>query len=154
MVDLADALRVVAVVLEVLGQGDDVRVDGAEVGVVPVDPDGIGAEPGHDRSAGRAAERLLAVGAVEADTRGGQAVDVGAEDMAGAVAPEVRPQVIDGDEKDVGALCGRRHRHEQRENKGRDPLHRCGQHSPPGPRVAPAGVVGSAYRLSRVGSGW
>ena len=86
VVELADAHAVVAVVFEVLGKGRNVGVEVAEVDVVALDADGIGAQSGHEAGAGGVAEGLLAVGAIEENAGGGEGVDIGGVNVRGAVA--------------------------------------------------------------------
>ena len=65
MEDLAHALAVIAVVLEILRDGHGVRQGGAEMRLEIPDPGGVRTTAGHQRGARRAAHGLLAVSPVE-----------------------------------------------------------------------------------------
>ena len=90
---------------QVLGQGDDVGIGVAEISVVFDDVDRIGASTGHEARARRTANRLLAVGAAKLQTVIRECIEVGCHRQVGTVAADFRPQIIDGDEEDVGFRC-------------------------------------------------
>lgn len=103
--DFAKRLGAVAVVFEVLREGDGVGLGLAKVGRQVVYAERLGTEAGEERIAGRGADRLIAIGGVEADALGGEAVDVRGDRVWIAVAGNVRLQVVDADEEDIRA-CG------------------------------------------------
>jgi hypothetical protein len=63
-------------------------------------------EPSHNRKTGSSADGLLDVGAVETSATPGELIEVRSLDL-GSVGAELRSQIIDSDEKNVGALPGR-----------------------------------------------
>ena len=71
-----------------LGKSDDVGDLVSEMAIKIVDFDLIGPESGHDGGAARIAERELVVGAVEADSLGGETIDVGSFDNEISVTTE------------------------------------------------------------------
>ena len=97
----------VAVGLEVLRQGDHLGQRGAEMGVEVPHPRRIRPPPGQQRTAGRAAHRLLAIGVLEHDAARREAVNIGGFDHLIAITTHFRAQVVHRDEQDVGAgRCG------------------------------------------------
>jgi len=101
VIDLAEALGVVAIVLEVLGQGDNVGQNPAEVGLEVVDAGGLGTQTGEQGGAGRAAHGLLAVGTGKPGALRSQAVDVGGLHLGATVAAQLGAHVVGGDEEHV-----------------------------------------------------
>ncbi len=99
--DLADAARVVAVLLEQLRQGHDVRVGLAEVGRQVGHAEGVGTQAGQQRGPRGVAEGLLGVGPVEPQPLPGESIDAGGPDDRVAVRAELDPKVVHGDEEDV-----------------------------------------------------
>jgi hypothetical protein len=99
--DLAVAARLVAVVLEVLGQRDHVGVAVADELGQGEHAERLRPTPRQERRPRRIAERELAVGAFEAGRRGREGVDAGRLHGGVAVAAEHRPQVVDRDEQHV-----------------------------------------------------
>ncbi len=112
MLDLAQRGGVVAIRAEMLRQRHAIRLRIAEVRVEVPDLRRVGAQAGQNGRARRTAHRLGAVSAVENDAASREAVDVRRLRMLHAIAANVRPQVIDGDEEDVQRL--RRESGEQR----------------------------------------
>ena len=108
--DLADALRVIAAVLEQLRQGHGIGFVNPKVrGQIP-HSERVGSHAGEQRSTRGIAHGLLAVGAVENGATRGEAVDVRRLHLSAAVAAEFDAQVIDGNEENVRGL----------RNQGRD----------------------------------
>ncbi len=70
--------------------------------VVAGDAAGIRTQPRHQAGAGRIADSLLAVGTLKTNPGFGQCIDMWTDNVIGSVAPQFRPQVIHGDEQDVG----------------------------------------------------
>ncbi len=90
-----------------LGQGDRVGSADAEIRGEIVDAERAGAQAGHEGVARGRAYGLVAIGALHDDATRGEAVDMGRARERIAEAAEVRLQVIDADEQDVGARGGR-----------------------------------------------
>ena len=82
--DLAHALSEVAVVFEVLRDRDGVGERFAEMSFQIPDASGVGSASGQKRGAGRAANSLLTVGAIEGGSAGCDAVEVGGLEEVGA----------------------------------------------------------------------
>ena len=112
VVELTDAGDRVAVVLEQLRHRDHVRDHLAEFLGVVVDAGRVRAQAREEGGAARVAERVLAVGAVEADTFAGEGVDVRRQRLA-TVSPHAGTAVIGDEQQDV--LTGRREGGEARE---------------------------------------
>jgi hypothetical protein len=108
VVDLANPLDKVAVVLEVLTQRHDLGEGCAKMGVEVVDAGGVGPGPGEDAGAGRGADRLLAVRPEKCDPRPGEAIEVGAVHVLGPIGTKLGAEVIDGDEQHIGPVPGTR----------------------------------------------
>ncbi len=94
-----------------LRQRDHVGNDAAEVRLQIVDLGRIGAQAREKARAGWRADGLLAVGAVELHAASGEFVEIRTLDVAGAVAAQLRPQIVDGDEQDVELLLLRCRQH-------------------------------------------
>jgi len=101
VVKLPHARGEIAVVLEELRQRDYVREDLADRSGVVVNAGGVGAKTAQERRAAGIAERILAVGAVEADAARGEAVNVWRFDERMVVAAEGGVEVVNGDEENV-----------------------------------------------------
>ena len=106
----------IAVVLEVLGEAgafpEALAMEGVAIGVVA---GGIGPQSEHQGHPRRTALGSLAVGAAEGGPPGGQPVDAGSLNGLLAVAAQQRPQIVGGDEQDVGAVLGRGGRRKRRQ---------------------------------------
>ena len=108
MENLAGAQRDVSVFPEQLGQRHPIRVGGAEVCAVAEHAGGRRIPPGQQRRPRGIAEWVLAIVAVEADTRPGQRVDIGRDRAEAAlVTAKFDPHVVGHDKKDVGPAGGR-----------------------------------------------
>ena len=106
VVNLVQRRRVIAVRLEVLRQRGAVRLRDAEVRRQIPHARGVGAKARHDRRARRAAHGLRDVGAVEDRAARGDPVNVRRFRDLVPITAQVRPQVIHGDEEDVGFAGG------------------------------------------------
>src|SRR4051794_31682787 len=105
--DLADAPGLVAVLFEELGQRDYVGHVSADEGLEVIDPDRLRPQARKQRGARRVAKGILTVRPIEAEAAAGEVVDIGRLDLRVAVAAELGPKIVDGDEEDVHALgCG------------------------------------------------
>jgi len=98
MEDLAHALAMVALVLEVLGHRHGVRQRGPEMRREIPDPGGVGPTAGHERGARRTAHGLLAVGPVEGRAAGRDTVQIRRLDERAPGGVRFGPEVIDGEE--------------------------------------------------------
>ena len=103
VVEFADAGDRVALVLEQLGQGHRVRDVRPELHRVVEDLGRVGAQPREEGRAARVAERVLAVGAIEAHPLGGQFIDVRRQRRP-AVAPHGSTAVVGDQQQHVQAL--------------------------------------------------
>ena len=108
VIDLAEGLGVIAVVLEVLGEAEAFpeapAIERVTIGVVA---GGVGTQSEHQGDSRGTALGSLAVGAPEGGPPGGQPVDTGGPDGLLAVASQQRSQIVRGDEQDIGAVPGR-----------------------------------------------
>ena len=101
--EFAHRFRAVAGGAEILWERDGVGTRGAEVCREIVDPERLWAKAREEGVAGRRADGLVAIGAVEAQGARGEAVDVRGFRIRVAVAAEDGFEVVDADEEDVGA---------------------------------------------------
>ncbi len=99
--DLAHGLGAVALLAEVLRQGDGIRRGFAEVRAQLVDAEGLRAQAGHERVAGGGADGLVAIRGLEEHAAPGEAVGVGRFGEAVAIAAEGGLQIVHADEQDV-----------------------------------------------------
>ena len=104
--NLANTLREVAVVPEMLRQRDDARAALAEVCRQVPNAKRVGPQAGQHRGARRVAQRLLAIGMLEHPAALGQAIDVRADHVPGAVAAQLRPQVVRHEKQHIGLVTG------------------------------------------------
>ena len=104
VVDLADAHGLVAVSSEILREGDRLGRGHPEIGLEVPDPEGIGAEPGHQAGPRGIADRLLHLRVEEYHARTREAVDVGRLDDRVPVRTEGGAEVVHRDEEDVWSL--------------------------------------------------
>ena len=102
--DLAERRGVAAVLFEELGPRDDIGQAIAEHRAVVGDAGLVGAKTGEERTATGIADRVLHVGAVEADAAGREGVHVRRTRHLVTVAAESRRQVVDDDEEHVGSV--------------------------------------------------
>ena len=125
VVDLPDTRRHVARPLEHLRQRDEVRVDGAEIGLQIMDARRVRAQARQHRHAARAAERELRVGPCEADAARRESIEVRRPDNGMAERPQVVAEVVGHDEQDVRAPCdGLRGRHASADERTGNPRQR------------------------------
>lgn len=103
VIDLAERAREPAAVLEVLRQRHHRRHHAAEIAADVFDAGGRRPAAGHQADPRRTAQGLLAIRAFKERAARGDTIDVGRLHRA-AVAPQLGPQVIDGDEQHVGPL--------------------------------------------------
>ena len=104
VVNLTQPDRAIAVVLEMLVEGEDVRVPlapSADVKSLLLGQGGI--KTSHDGKPGGSADRLLTVSPSEKHTRFGQQVDVGCLD-SGGIGTQFRAEIVDGEEENVRPL--------------------------------------------------
>src|SRR4029450_4436839 len=94
MKNLASAGRDKAVGLEMFRQCHPIRLRRAEAGRILPDAGGRWIASGEQRSAGRVAERKLAIGAIEANGARGKTVHVGSLDLRSAIAADFRTPVV------------------------------------------------------------
>ena len=120
--DLADGFRAVAVPDEMLAQRHRIRHRRAEIRGEAVDADRGRARPQHQAVARGGADRLVAVGAFEAETAGGEAVEVWSLGQRVPVAAERRLEVIDADQQDIG-LFRRRCERDEKQQGGKQGFH-------------------------------
>ena len=106
MENLADASDEVAVVLEKLRQGYDVRKMPAKVSLEIEYFRGIRAKTRQQRDAARTAERKLIVSAIKANAASREPIDVRGLGERVPVTTEGIVQVIHCDEKDIGFALG------------------------------------------------
>ena len=99
--DLAGAGGDVAVGLEMLRHADEAGIGVAEIGAIVEDAGRIGVLAGQQAGARRVAERELAIGPLEADAAFGEGVEIRRVDDLVAVAAELGPQIVEGDQEDV-----------------------------------------------------
>lgn len=118
VVDLAEGLGVISVVLEVLGEAgvfpEALAIEGVAIGVVS---GGVGPQSEHQGHARRTALGCLAVGSAEGGPPGGQPVDAGGLDGLLSVGAQQGAQIVGGDEQDVGAVPGRGGRQRRRQQR-------------------------------------
>jgi hypothetical protein len=111
--DLADVDRRVAVCAEVLRECDDVRHGVAEERIDVLDLQRIGPQAGQQARSRRTADGVPAIGPIETNAARRQAIDPRAMNVRDAVAAQLRPEVVHGEEQDipprgpVGRLRGR-----------------------------------------------
>ena len=103
MVNLAHALDEVAVIFKVLAEGDHVGQSDAEVCLQVPDLIRIGPSASQNTGARGRTDRLLAVRPLKGDAGFSETIEVGALDVVSAISAEFRPQIIDGDEQNIGA---------------------------------------------------
>ena len=122
---LAHRFRAVTGGAEILWERDGVGVGDAEVGREIVDPECLRSKAREEGVAGRRADGLVAIRAVEAQGSRGETVDVRGFRIRIAVAAEDGFEVVDADEEDVGAggrgsreECGRRGEQGEEEEAG------------------------------------
>ena len=117
VVDLADVLGVVSLLLEDLGQRDEFGVPRAKVGRQIPDVKRVRPAASQERRPRRVADRLLAVGGLEQRAAGREPVEARRANERIAVAAQVGSQVVSRNEKHVRPRPG--------ESRGRhDRLHR------------------------------
>jgi hypothetical protein len=102
----AVSFRLVTVPAEMLGEGDDIGHGLAEVNEKIPDFDRIRPKPGQKAGPGWVAHPLLTIGPGEFDARIRQAIDRRRFNKGISVTTEFRPEIIDGDEQDVGFVRG------------------------------------------------
>src|SRR5262249_46528410 len=102
MKDFPEAFGAIAVLEEVLREGDRVRNCNSEICAEVVNAQRSGPDAGEQRVAGGRADRLVAVGVLEEDAAPGEPINVWRLDALVAVATEQRLQVVHTDEQDVG----------------------------------------------------
>ena len=113
VIHLAEPRAPVAILFEVLWQGDAIRLSHAEMCDQVPHLCGIRSQAREHRRARWRAHRLLAVGVIEDQSTRRDAVDVrGLHDLV-PIAPEFGSKVIDGDEEDVGLCCECRMRNDE-----------------------------------------
>ena len=91
-------------------------MEGVAIGVVA---GGVGPQSEHQGHSRRTALGSLAVGPAEGGPPGGQTVDAGGLDGLFAVGAQQGPEIVGGDEQDVGLVpgrSGRRKRPQQRQS--------------------------------------
>jgi hypothetical protein len=101
-----NALRGVPIILEKLGERDDVRNAIAMMSVEIDDSNVVRSETRQERRAGGSANGKSTVGPLEEHASLGQAVKVRRDDVLGTIAAQFRAKVIDGDEEDIWASRG------------------------------------------------
>ena len=123
MIDLAHCLREVAIVLKELRQGYNVRQRLAEMSAEVPHLGRVRAGAGEQAGARGRADGLLTIGAVEHHPVLGKPINVGTLDNRNSITAQFWPQIIYGDEKDIGfgrslrrAGLHRCFRYEQRQN--------------------------------------
>lgn len=99
--DLAERQARVAVVLEMLRQRDDVGQRRPQELVVRINADGRRPQAAQHAVARRIANRHLAIGPLEPHGRSRQRVDPRGVHVVRAVAFQLGPQIVDGDEENV-----------------------------------------------------
>ena len=87
---------------EGLGQGNDVRQGIAKLVAVMPDPGRIRESSGQDRGPRRSTDRLLGVGPSEQAAGGGEPINVGGNGQIVPITSEGGPEIVDGDEEDIG----------------------------------------------------
>ena len=97
----------IPVVPEVLGEAgafpEPLAIESVTIGVVA---GGVGSQSEHQGHSRRTALGRLAVGPPEGGPPGGQPVDTGGLSGLLAIAAQQRPQIVRGDEQDIGAVLG------------------------------------------------
>ena len=101
VVDFADRSGVVAVILEVLREGEGVGQFFIERVLQCIDLGGVRPESGQDADARRPADGLLAIGLLKQDAALRQSVDIRRFHVGGAVAAQLDAQVIHRHEQDI-----------------------------------------------------
>ena len=99
--NLAERKADVAVLLEGLRQRHHIRVQVAEMRGEIKHTQGRRAQAGEQRRPRGIAQGLLAVGAVEAQSLGGQPVDVRRLDQRMTIAAQFRPQIVHRQEENI-----------------------------------------------------
>jgi hypothetical protein len=99
--DLADAGGEVAMVSEMLRKEYYVSKVSARRGVVIEDAGDVRAAAAEQRRARWIAQGILAIGAVEANTARGQAIDVGCVHDGVAITTDAIVEIVGGDEQDI-----------------------------------------------------
>ena len=107
MINLSAINRLVSMLDKVLRQSDDFWIQFTEVGRVLDHTDPVGSGARHQAGTGGTANGLLAVGPVKAHAVRRQFVEIRRLGDRGTIATKLRPQVVDGDEKDVRTAVGR-----------------------------------------------
>ena len=102
MEELAHPLRVIAVVLEVLRQRDSVGDPLAKMRPIAPDTGRVRSQSRQQAGTRRPANGLLTVGPQKDGSALRQPIDVWTLDVIPAVTAQLGPQVVDGNEKDVG----------------------------------------------------
>ena len=98
VIDFSDGSRLVAVLLEVLRQREDIGHHGPQGGLQIVNCRRIWTAAAENTRPRRRAYGLLAVGSLEEDALCGQLIDVRRLDEILTIATELRAEVIYGDE--------------------------------------------------------
>ena len=107
MVQLANGNRVIAIVLEMLWQSNDVRLVGPKVNMVSCDADRVWPQTGHQAGSGRIANGLLTVSSIKPHSTFGQSINVWRSNNLASETSKIRAQIIDCNKKDIGffAAC-------------------------------------------------
>ena len=100
--DLAHSLRVITVVFEVFGQRNGTGHPLAEVDTVAPDAARVRPQARQETGPRRPANRLLAIGPQKHHPPRRQRIDVGTCDVIRAVTAQLGPQIVDGNEQNVG----------------------------------------------------
>lgn len=129
--DLPEGRRVPAILLQELGQGDDLRQPIAEQRAIVGDAGLIGAKAREERAAARIADGVLHVGPLEAHGAGGQPIEVRGLDDRMPVATQGIAEVVHDDQQNVEFPrrlgCRERQRAERDEQQQARKQHRGGE---------------------------
>lgn len=104
MHDLAGAGGLIAMILEMLLHGDGVRIGFHQMRAQVPDLGGVRAETAEHAHTGGGADGHLTMIVEHDRALAGEPVDAGRLNDRGAVAAEVRFEVINGEQEDVGGL--------------------------------------------------
>jgi hypothetical protein len=107
VIDFTDRLAVVAVILEMLRNGNDIRNFFAEMSGQIAHAGCIGPKTCQQARTRWGAQRLLAIRSFEEQPLFGQLIDIGRDDLLVTISMEFRPKIIDGDKQNIHLTVGR-----------------------------------------------